>query len=84
MSIKIALGNLTLARPLREFVPFQVTLHGFIPLHVDFSHAYRVGTFPRPHTDPFDRLLIAQAIKESLVLISCDGMFAPYGILILW
>lgn len=84
MSIKMALGKLTLTGPLHEFVPFQVNLYGFIPLQVNFNHAYRVGTLPRHHGDPFDRLLIAQAIEENLVLITCDGKFAPYGIPTLW
>ncbi|MGC9199546.1 MAG: type II toxin-antitoxin system VapC family toxin [Acidobacteriaceae bacterium] len=84
MSIKIALGKLTLGVPLREFVRFQVNLYGFIPLQINYDHAYRVGMLPPHHGDPFDRLLIAQAIEENLVLVTRDEKFAPYGISTLW
>lgn len=84
MAIKIALGKLTLSVPLSTFVPFQVSLYGFIPLLVNYDHAYRVGTLPLHHGDPFDRLLIAQAMEENLVLITCDGKFGPYGVPTLW
>jgi PIN domain nuclease of toxin-antitoxin system len=84
MAIKIALGKLTLTVSLSTFVPFQVSLYGFLPLLVNYDHAYRVGTLPQYHGDPFDRLLIAQAIEENLVILTCDSKFAPYGVPTLW
>jgi PIN domain nuclease of toxin-antitoxin system len=84
MAIKIALGKLTLSVPLSTFIPFQVSLYGFLPLLVNYDHAYRVGTLPLHHNDPFDRLLIAQAMVENLVLLTCDSKFAPYGVPTLW
>ena len=84
MAIKIALGKLALSVSLDTFVPVQVSLYGFLPLPVNYHHAYCVGTLPQHHSDPFDRLLISQAIVENLVLLTCDGKFAPYGVPTLW
>lgn len=84
MAIKSAIGKLTLSVSLSVFVPLQVSLYGFVPLLVNYDHAYRVGTLPLHHADPFDRLLIAQAMVENLVLLTCDGKFAPYAVQTLW
>jgi len=84
MAIKIAIGKLTLSLPLDAFVSFQVQQYGFIPLLVAYDHTYQVETLPLHHNDPFDRLLIAQAMVENLVLLTRDGQFAPYGVPTLW
>lgn len=84
MAIKIAKGKLTLSVALDLFVSSQVSLYGFLPLTVTYAHAYRVGNLPLHHNDPFDRLLIAQATEENLILLSSDGKFAPYGVPVLW
>lgn len=47
-------------------------------------HADRVGTLPMRHRDPFDRLLVAQADVDGLVLISADTELSEYGIEVLW
>lgn len=44
------------------------------------AHGIAAGRLPRHHGDPFDRMLIAQALEESLTLVSGDGAFAPYGV----
>lgn len=84
MAIKIAIGKMTLALPLEEFVSSQLTQCRFAPLRVTYDHTYRVSSLPHHHRDPFDRLLIAQAITENLVLLSADAQFTPYGVAILW
>jgi PIN domain nuclease of toxin-antitoxin system len=84
MAIKISLGKLALSVPLDEFVQFQVAQYGFWSLSVNYDHAYRVGTLPYHHRDPFDRLLIAQAMVEDLIVLTCDQKFSPYGIPTLW
>jgi len=84
MAIKIAIGKLTLSLPLDGVVQFQVQQYGFIPLLVEYEHTYRVRTLPLHHNDPFDRLLIAQAMVENLVLLTCDPKFVPYGVPTLW
>jgi PIN domain nuclease of toxin-antitoxin system len=53
---------------------------GFQPLTIEFRHAYAVRTLPLHHTDPFDRMLIAQAQCEGLTLLTADSQFAAYGV----
>ena len=84
MAIKIAIGKLTLAGPLQPFVLSQTAQYQFKPLLVTYDHTYVVETLALHHNDPFDRLLIAQAMVENLVLVTCDAKFAPYGIQTLW
>jgi PIN domain nuclease of toxin-antitoxin system len=80
MAIKIAIGKLTLAGPLDSLVKTQQ----FKPLPIIYEHTYAVQTLPLHHRDPFDRLLIAQAVVENMELVSGDGQFAPYGVRMLW
>lgn len=84
MAIKMAIGKLTLTLPLNTFVASQVSQYQFRPLRITYGHTYQVRTLPLHHTDPFDRLLIAQSIVENLVLLTVDAKFAPYGVATLW
>jgi PIN domain nuclease of toxin-antitoxin system len=84
MAIKIALRKLTLAGPLDVLVRSHAEQYQFKPLVVTYEHTYRVETLPLHHTDPFDRLLIAQAMVENLVIIGRDGNFPLYGVSMLW
>ena len=56
----------------------------FHGLPVTLAHAQRAGALPGPHADPFDRMLIAQAMTEDLVLISNEAPFDLYGVKRLW
>jgi PIN domain nuclease of toxin-antitoxin system len=84
MAIKIAIGKLTLAGPLQPFVLAQSAQYQFKPLPITYDHTFVVETLPRHHNDPFDRLLIAQGMIESLVILTHDAAFAPYGVPTLW
>ncbi|GAB3938031.1 type II toxin-antitoxin system VapC family toxin [Mucilaginibacter myungsuensis] len=53
-------------------------------LPVDFSHLNTLLHLPRHHDDPFDRMMIAQAITENLNLVSTDGAFPAYGVNLIW
>ena len=55
---------------------------GFIELPVHAKHAARVGKLPAHHHDPFDRILIAQAMSEPLLLLTADRTLAQYGDLV--
>ena len=57
---------------------------GFTPMDVTMPHAQRAGAIPGHHRDPFDRMLIAQAIVEDCVLISNERVFDRYGVNRLW
>jgi PIN domain nuclease of toxin-antitoxin system len=84
MAIKISLGKLTLAGPLQPLVLSHTAQYLLKPLSITYDHTYIVETLPLHHKDPFDRLLIAQAMVENLVILTCDSEFAKYGVPILW
>jgi PIN domain nuclease of toxin-antitoxin system len=84
MAIKVAIGKLTLAQPVSSFVTAQIALYQFQTLLITLDHTYQVETLPLHHNDPFDRLLIAQAFMENLVILTCDSDFPQYGVPILW
>jgi PIN domain nuclease of toxin-antitoxin system len=56
---------------------------GFAALPITWQHAARAGALPPHHSDPFDRMLVAQALVEGFTLISRDGRLAPYGVKVL-
>lgn len=82
--IKHQLGKLTLRDPLREIVSQQHRVNGFGLLSVRADHVYRLDTMATHHKDPFDRLLVAQALHEDLVLVSKDKKLTPYAATLLW
>jgi len=84
MAIKTSLGKLRLAKPVALFVMEQVTANNFSLLPVELRHAGKVEKLPFHHQDPFDRLLIAQAMTEKLVLVTAARDFSKYDIRILW
>lgn len=57
---------------------------GFIPITIDFAAAARLSSLPFHHRDPFDRLLIAQALAEGVPIVTRDAAFAPYGVPTIW
>jgi PIN domain nuclease of toxin-antitoxin system len=79
-AIKVALGKLKLPEPFEA----GVEAAGFEKLPITFGHAEAVGMLARHHSDPFDRMLVAQALCERLTLVTHDRRFAPYGIDVLW
>ena len=84
ISIKSALGKLQLPEAASTYVPKRLTSHGIRSLPISHLHALAAGELPRHHRDPFDRMLIAQAASEDLVLMTADPSFKKYGIAILW
>lgn len=81
MAIKMARGRLTLPMSLEEFARAAVE-RGFEELPVTTAHAARVGHLPPHHRDPFDRLLVAQALSEPARLLTVDRALAPYSELV--
>lgn len=84
MAIKAGLGKLRLPQAVEMFVPEQMHLNGIGQLAIEFRHAARVEGLPPHHGDPFDRLLVAQALTEGLPLISADPVFDAYGVRRIW
>lgn len=78
--IKVALGRLDLP----DTIEAGVLASGFERLLITFPHAERAASLPSHHRDPFDRMLIAQAQIEDLILVTHDGLLEPYDVEILW
>jgi PIN domain nuclease of toxin-antitoxin system len=78
ISIKFALGALRLPKPPREFVSYALRSWPMQALTVTHEHALRAGELPIHHRDPFDRMLIAQAIVEEMTLLTADRAFQKY------
>ena len=84
ITTKARLGKLRGALAVAADVPACVEGQGFTPLPISLRHAQRAGTLPGPHRDPFDRMLIAQALAEGLPLVSTEAVFDTYGVTRLW
>ena len=84
ISIKICLGKYTLNAPYQQFMRQAISGSGFRFLHVSPHHTERVSTLPLHHRDPFDRLLVAQALVEGMSLVSNEGHFATCGVQVIW
>jgi PIN domain nuclease of toxin-antitoxin system len=84
MAIKVSLGRLKLSAPLDRFVAEHMAASGFQPLALTLTHVARVATLPFHHRDPFDRLLAAQALDESMEIVSADRIFTRYDIKRIW
>ena len=84
MAIKVSRGKLTLSAPFDVLLPQQLDLNGIELLDIEVSHAAVVSALPFHHRDPFDRLLVAQAIVESMPLVSVDTAFDMYAVSRLW
>ena len=84
LAIKLSLGKLRLTQSLDRFVPEQLTRNGFGLLSVELRHVVRVADLPFHHRDPFDRLLVAQALQDELAIISADRVLRKYGVTVVW
>jgi PIN domain nuclease of toxin-antitoxin system len=84
IAIKARLGKLPLPDKPSRFVAAMLKRHAFSVLHITIRHALADHDLPSHHSDPFECLLIAQAITEDLYLVSDDAKMAPYPIKVLW
>lgn len=84
MAVKHSVGKLKFDVPFRTFVEQQMGLNSMELLHVEMKHLAVVATLPLHHRDPFDRLLIAQAMMEGLPIVGADSVFDAYSIQRLW
>ncbi|CAN5390326.1 type II toxin-antitoxin system VapC family toxin [soil metagenome] len=80
MQIKAQLGKLDLDRPLTEIVRNQERTNRLILLPIEATHVFGLQQLPFHHKDPFDRLLIAQALVEGLPVLSVDPFFIQYSV----
>jgi PIN domain nuclease of toxin-antitoxin system len=84
IAIKVGRGRLTLPLPPARYVPDRMRMNGFTGLPVEIAHAVGVAALPNVHSDPFDRLIVAQAIAEGIPIITADPDIGRYPIETIW
>jgi PIN domain nuclease of toxin-antitoxin system len=84
IAIKAGLGKLSLGEPSRTYIPNALARTGFDLLPISLSDATAVEALPQYHRDPFDRMIIAQAMAASIPVVGVDVAFDHYGVTRLW
>ena len=84
LAIKISAGRLRLLLDLSTLIHEQLGKNAIRLLHIDLQHVLALETLPLVHRDPFDRLLVAQAMTEGLVLLSGDEALDGYPVSRQW
>ena len=84
ITTKHRLGKLPHAGPLAADVTAAIADQSFVALPISVRHGQVAGNLPGPHRDPFDRMLIAQAMIDRLSLITNEKVFDSYGVARLW
>jgi len=84
IAIKISLGKYELPEPYDIFIEREITTNDFRILPIEPKHTAVLTTLPFHHRDPFDRLLIAQAMVEAIPILSIDPAFDAYPVTRLW
>ncbi len=80
IAIKQQLGKLTLPGLAAEWLPSAIEQAGIAPVQITAAHALAAGALPPHHRDPFDRIIIAQALAEGFTVVTRDRHFAPYRV----
>ncbi len=84
MTVKHALGRLSLPNPPDQFIPTQRELHGIATLSLDEEATLYLSRLPSLHSDPFDRMLICQALAQGLILLTPDEEITRYPVRTIW
>jgi PIN domain nuclease of toxin-antitoxin system len=84
IAIKLRLGKLTVAMPTESLMTEHLTANNIEILPISVPHLIQITTLPLHHRDPFDRLIIAQALVERMPVVSADPAFDAYSIERLW
>lgn len=84
LTIKSSLGKLALPAPIEEF--FSQAARDLLaqPLGLELKAIAKLAGLPHHHADPFDRLLIAQALVDECAVMTSDARFAAYGVPVVW
>ena len=81
---KVQVRKLVLPSPVGEYLTTKLTANGVFVLPLTFDHVKRLENLPLFHRDPFDRILIAQSLNESVPLVSADPQFEKYPVELIW
>ncbi len=84
IAIKIKTGKLNAIGSSVAYIRGEMNDYGMELLPIRYDHILALESLPHHHGDPFDRLLIAQALTESLPILTADKVFARYGAKVIW
>jgi PIN domain nuclease of toxin-antitoxin system len=84
IAIKVSVGKWILNRPYEDFIDLGLKQYGFQVLPILPTHTARLIGLPYHHKDPFDRLLVGQALAEQISIVSADPALDAYGITRFW
>lgn len=84
IAIKVSIGKYQVPGSFKDFMDRQIAQNQLSILPITVSHTAVVAALPFHHRDPFDRLLIAQALAEKIALVSADSIVDAYGVPRLW
>ncbi len=84
ITIKVQLGKFDLPEPPNFYIPKRLSEQGIRSLSITQNHTLGVYNLGRHHADPFDRLIIAQAIVEQMTILTSDRTFGKYPVEVLW
>jgi len=84
ITVKHSLGRLALPESPQRFIPFQREKHGIQSLSLDEASTLQLLRLPPLHNDPFDRMLVCQAIVEGLAILTPDSLVSQYPVRVIW
>jgi PIN domain nuclease of toxin-antitoxin system len=84
IAIKVGKKRLPLSKPYRQWMETAIADLYLTLLPITLDHAHRQSVLPGHHGDPFDRLLIAQALVEGISIVGSDTQFDAYGVTRIW
>ena len=84
ITLKHRTGRLPLPQPPERYLPEQRERHGFLSLSIDEASVLQLPRLPALHQDPFDRILVCQAIEHGMTLLTPDRLIVQYPVRISW
>jgi PIN domain nuclease of toxin-antitoxin system len=84
IAIKAGIGKLALGEPTATYIPNALARAKFGTLPITLDHVVAVERLPPHHRDPFDRMIVAQALAENVAVVSADAVLDAYGVTRLW
>ena len=82
--VKHGLGGLALTEPPEAFLRSTITRYNLTPLALDNESVWQLTRLPKHHRDPFDRMLVCQAIAKGLTIVTPDEQIHRYPVVTIW
>jgi PIN domain nuclease of toxin-antitoxin system len=84
MAIKVNIGRLDFKKPFQKIIENQIIINKYKLLSISLKHLFKLSQLELHHRDPFDRLLVSQALTEKIPVVSVDEIFDKYGVDRIW